>query len=403
VVVDEQRRMAPTDPHAAELLRRIEATPMPDFMTDADIAMRGGRGAVANPLDSAALDQFVTDLGTSMLNRILGPLGHSSASMARTTFFEFSVNRNQLQLDEAGNPIADRTFTDATGALRNSSGTGILIPDGQGGWTLNVRHDPASGGYVLMADVEVKVTFQREMTPGFGPVGRPTRDIWYPGSRQGYGVIPAGTVISPRELAWMEWAANNPARFYRDGNAPTAENREPLPRFWEVTARTERVQEPHNFIRHVQFAHDPTGVTEVRMDAGWSAGVTPLHPVPVLGQIPGLRDLLSHSAERGTVVKVFIRPEDAAAAGVLNPDPRHLQVVLDPQTNTFRFQPVQTWPQQGAPTVLLTAIPDYGLMYNAYELAEAWLGDSRAAPALGPDGLPTGGVIPAPPVPTTPP
>jgi hypothetical protein len=405
-MVEELRALAPNDPRAADLLRRIEATPMPDFMTDADIAMRGGRGAAANPLDSAALDQFVTDLGAGMLNRMLGPLGQTSMSMARTTFFEFSVNRNELRLDEAGNPIAGTSFTDASGALRNASGTGILIPDGQGGWTLNVRHDPASGGYRLMADVEVKVTFQRESTPAFGPFGRPTRDIWYPGSRQGYGIIPAGTVISPRELAWMEWAASNPARFYRDGNAPTAANREPLPRFWEVTARTERVQEPHNFIRHVQFAHDPSGVTEVRIDAGFSAGVAPAQLVPVLGQVPGLRDLASHSAERGTVVKVFIRPEDAANAGVLNPDPRRMQVVLDPATNTFQFVPTQTWAQQGSPGLLLTAIPDYGLMYNVYDMAEAWLDDRRAGPGpvLAPGAAPTSTVTPTPPEPpaTTP-
>jgi LysM repeat protein len=399
IVVSCLEMMAPRDARAAELLRRIEATPMPDFMTDADIAMRGGRGAAANPLDSAALDQFVTELGSSLVNQFLGWFGQSSAPMARTTFFEFSVNRNQLVLDETGQVVPGKSFVDQTGALRNTSGTGILIPDGQGGWRLNVRHDPVSGGYMLMADVEVKVTFQREITPGFGPFGLPTRDIWYPGSRQGYGVIPAGTVISARELAWMEWATNNPARFYRDGNPPISEHREPLPRFWEVTARTARAQEPHNFIRHVEFAHDPAGVTEVRLDAGWAVGLNPLQWQPWvswLRHVPGLRDLLSHSIERGEVKKLFIRPTDPDAAGVLNPDARHLQVVLDEATNTFRFMPIQTWPQQGPATLLLTPMPDYGFVYNIYDLAEAWLNDRRALPALPPYAAPPGTPTPTP-------
>jgi hypothetical protein len=238
----------------------------------ADVAKRGGRGALGNYLDTSASDQIATEL----INRGLKQVTNVDVGAARTNFYEFSLRRNRA----------------------DDGGTGAIVPDqsSPSGWKLNVSYDSATREYVLLRDLETKVMTQTEASLGLSIGSLNARTVQYPGGRSGYGLIPAGTRLSVRDMANMEWSLRNPAMFYRTGKPNTISNAEPLFRFWEVNGFTQ-VRPKLDFQRHIEFSNALDGARLLRVDFGFGTG------------LPSLL----HSFEGGLVLKLYARPRHDTA------------------------------------------------------------------------------------------
>jgi Ca2+-binding RTX toxin-like protein len=248
-----------------------------------DTVIRPARSNLSGPVDQSLPGQLASAFASGGVSGVLSLLWDSFQSGPESEELDVGVNINNSIFYELS-------------LSRNSptSGGGLVFDTtSPSNYRLNVRLNEATGRYVLMADLEVKVTIQSEAN--IGPFQG--RLIEYPGGRGGYGIIPAGTEFTAEEVSAMEFGIRNPA-FFSDEGQPSSQNR-PLFRWWEPLPVPDATVRPAtDFMRFIRFAPALDGSRLLRFDIG--AGVA---GSLFTGGVPTL-----HSMEGGFVFKFYVRP-----------------------------------------------------------------------------------------------